>query len=41
MKFCREVFKKVEKNNDTETTLLFPYAGRAENKSGCKDELPK
>jgi len=41
VKFCREVFKKVEKNNDTETTLLFPYAGRAENKSGCKDELPK
>ncbi|MFZ2151001.1 MAG: hypothetical protein WAZ12_02875 [Candidatus Absconditicoccaceae bacterium] len=41
IKFNREAIKKTQENAQTETTILFPYAGRAENKNGCKDELPK
>ena len=41
IKFNREAIKKTQENAQTETTILFPYAWRAENKNGCKDELPK
>lgn len=40
IKFHREALKKLQENNDKEITMLFPYAGRAENKNWCKDELP-
>lgn len=41
IKFHKEALKKTSENSDAETTLLFPYAGRAENNNWCKDELPK
>lgn len=41
LKFHREALQKAQANPQTETTLLFPYAGRAENRNGCKEELPK
>lgn len=41
LKFFKEALQKAQSNQETETTLLFPYAGRAENNNGCKDELPK
>lgn len=41
IKFNREAIKKTQDNAKQETTILFPYAWRAENKNGCKDDLPK
>lgn len=41
LKLYKQAIQKTQQNNKTETTLLFPYAGRSENKNGCKEELPK
>ncbi len=41
LKFYKEALQKSQTNQATETTLLFPYAGRADNKNGCKDQLPQ
>ena len=40
IKFHREAIQKTQQNNKTETTILFPYAGRSETENGCKEELP-
>jgi hypothetical protein len=33
IKFHREAIKKTQQNNEKETTLLFPYAGRSETEN--------
>lgn len=37
----KQAIQKSQEHADSEITLLFPYAGRAEEENGCKQEIPK